>query len=356
MKNLLFISAAGLLSVFGNQAHAHLQQTNLGTLANHGDVLTAGPTYLSGYAWLEGTQNSLADSHGLPMIYQFSLSQAIQVQISANALYDANPQASPAFSLYAGFLPAAAHDDASYDPMTAGNLTYRFNASPVDKRPDDPLIRHYLRVPDSSGNLSWIENPIWNTPDANLGGLSPAQWYEANYHSHNGYRDTLNLTQIGGQQLVAVNGVTGLYPANYDPVSKTGPLQGFHGQFDTFGSWSMANSANEWAKAEYVSSISYTPCQGPNCVSTDTGGFINPGHFAGNQGLSESMILTLAAGDYTVILDDESCGKNVTVSCMGGGTATLEVRAVPIPGAATLFMTGLIGSWRMKSRSNREWI
>lgn len=342
MKKTVLISAMGLLMALGQDASAHLSQINLGTLSNYGDSASHTRDTYSGYAWLMGTQPSLADTHGLQGVYQFSLAQATQVRIVVTAI---NEYMDPALSVYAGWMPYAAHDMEASDPASFWPSRRKH---PTDSAPNDPNIGHYLR---NIATNTYYENPIWNTPDPNgidLGGLTPAQWYQANYEPHNGYRDTINYTAVGGMQIITENGMQKLVPANYDPINSL--IGGYAGQFDAFGDWSMANSYGEWAKISYISSASETACSGPNCVSTTAGGYVNPGHFAGSDVYSETMELMLAAGNYTIIMDGEYCKDGLDVCQFPDiySSAVLQITAVPIPSSVWLFLTGVVAVWQRK--------
>lgn len=342
MNKAALVSAMSLLMSFGQPASAHLSQINIGTLSNYGDSASHTSDTYSGYAWLMGTQPSLADTHGLQGVYQFALAKPLQVRISVTAI---NEYMDPAISVYAGWMPYAAHDMEPSDPAF---FTPSRKLHPTDSAPNDPNIRHFLY---DVVTKTYSENPIWNTPDPNgidLGGLTPAQWYQANYQPHNGYRDTINFTAVGGDKIIDDNGIQRVVPANYDPLNSL--IGGYYGQFDAFGDWSMANSYGEWGKISYISSASETACNGPNCVSTTAGGYVNPGHFAGNDVYSETMDLMLAAGNYTIIMDGEYCKDGLDV-CQFPDTyssATLQVTAVPLPGAAWLFLTGVMALWQRK--------
>jgi hypothetical protein len=359
MKHLSSIALALALLLVSAQAHAHISYGDLGTLSNIGDSGSVTKTNVfSRYGWALGADNDLGDSHKVGNaggFFKFALTQAATVQISINA---ASVTMDPALSVYAGLLPSGSHDNDSHD-LTGlyeffDNGAFLYKASARDMAPNDPQISRYIPVgftpegpildanyPPGTPVPSLVENPIWNTPDANLGGLSPAQWYEANYTPHNGYRDTLNFTTQGGLQLDATYGWV---PDNFDPVN--GPFGGFSGQFDPFGDWSMANGSGEWSKVFYISSASDSACEGPNCLSTTTGGFLNPGHVAGNNGTMETLLLHLAAGNYMIAADGEACTDTSGACRNPFQTATVSVAVVPIPGAVWLFgsiLAGLIG-------------
>ncbi|HTN78312.1 MAG TPA: hypothetical protein VMK16_01465, partial [Acidimicrobiales bacterium] len=108
-------------------------------------------------------------------------------------------------------------------------------------------------------------------PLPSLTDAGPPGWV---YSPHDGYRDTVNNS--------------------------------YFGQFDAFANWSMANASGNWSQVSYVSSVSTTPCSGASCGTTTTAGYANAGHVAGNNGSSETLTLTLAAGDYTIAVGGES--------------------------------------------------
>jgi hypothetical protein len=356
LKSLSISLAIGLL-ILSTQAHAHISYGELGTLSNIGDTASVTKNVFSRYGWALGADADLGDSHkvaGAGGYFRFSLTQAATMQISVQA---ASGLMNPALSVYAGQLPSGSHDQdpgdltANYEFFDNGALLYK--ASPRDMAPNDPQISRYIPSsmnPDgpalgANGYPILVENPLWNTPDATLGGLSPAQWYAENYQPHNGYRDTLNFTTQGGLRLDAN---FGWVPQNFDPVN--GPTEGFTGQFDPFGDWSMSNGDGDWSKVFYISSASGTACEGPNCLSTTTGGFLNPGHVAGNNGTLETLLLTLAAGNYMIAADGEAC-TDTSTACRGPfQTATVSVSVVPIPAAVWLFGSGLAGLVRVMRR------
>lgn len=341
--------AIGLLIVSA-QAHAHISYGELGTLSNIGDTASVTKNAFSRYGWALGADADLGDSHKVGSsggFFTFSLTQAATVQISITA---ASALMNPALSVYAGQLPSASHDQDFQDTTAVyeffNNGAFLYKASDRDRAPNDPQLSRYIPVGftadgpilDANGFPILVENPVWNTPDATLGGLSPSEWYAANYTPHNGYRDTLNFTSQGGLRFDAA---FGWVPSNFDPVN--GPFEGFTGQFDPFGDWSMSNGDGDWSKVFYISSASQTACEGPNCVFTTTGGFLNPGHVAGNNGTLETLLLTLAAGHYMIAADGEAC-TDTSTACRGPfQTATVSVSMVPIPAAVYLFGSGLVG-------------
>jgi hypothetical protein len=349
MKHLSsMVLAIGLLIV-STQAHAHISYGELGTLLNLGETASVTKNQFSRYGWALGADADLGDSYkvggGGGGFFTFSLTQAATVQISVAA---ASATMNPALSVYAGQLPSASHDQDFHDTTGVyeffdnGALLYK--ASARDRAPNDPQISRYIPagftpdgpILDANGFPVLVENPVWNTPDANLGGLSLAEWYAANYTPHNGYRDTLNFTTQGG---LVFDATYGWVPQNFDPVN--GPTEGFTGQFDPFGDWSMSNGDGDWSKVFYISSASETACEGPNCVSTTTGGFLNPGHVAGNHGTLETLLLDLAAGHYMIVADGEAC-TDTSTACRGP-FQTATVLVMPIPAAVYLFGSGLVG-------------
>jgi len=223
------------------------------------------------YAWYDGAEPGLSDSHSVTVnaeqfVFHLEMPSSVTITVTAdNSL--PNATLNPAFSVYKGILPDKAHDDQKPDEINPILPPFYVPiASEKDQAPGDPHVWKYLedgRTP----------NPAF-TPDI-------AAWYAQNYVAHNGYRDTLNFTTAG-------------------------EATGYFGQFDAFGSWSMANPDGDWGKIEYISSVSNTPCNGPNCETTHSGGFDNPVHFTGNNGNQETMTLKLAAGDYSIWAGGES--------------------------------------------------
>ena len=165
------------------------------------------------FGWKQGTENILGDSHNLTTganFWKFHVARAsTTVTITFNAPF-ANNLLDPAFSVYAGLLPDAGHDDVPVDPL-----------NPV------------------AGGCS-----IASPKDAHA-----APW---TYQAHDGFRDTLNYTTTGGR-------------------SGCLPLNPFRGQFDAFASFSMANPGGAWANITYLSSVSATAFSGHNGGTHVTG-------------------------------------------------------------------------------------
>ncbi|WP_221066600.1 PKD domain-containing protein [Methylomagnum ishizawai] len=272
------------------------------------------------YGWEGGTTPFLEDSHYVTTNadeFDFHLDRPSTVTIEVRADSVDGATLNPAFSVYKGLMPLGAHDDeANSDPLNPtdnSNVNYPPIISPKDTAPGDPNIAQFLALPD----YTTPANPAWTA--------AVAGQYAALYTAHNGYRDTLNHTPLGD------------YYASY------------HGQFDAFGDWSMANDDGEWAEIHYIASVSETPCSGPNCGTTTTGGFENPGHVQGNAGLTETLTLKLAAGDYAIWAGGESgvCsqgqGRGTCYSVVGGTkTDTLDPTIPGVRAYATVRITSIV--------------
>jgi len=196
------------------------------------------------YGWLNGTSSTLGDSHFLTVnaeFWKFHLAVTSTVTISFTQV---QAGLDPAFSVYRGLLPTAAHDDIPFDPLnpTSGGCSI---ASPTDAH-SPPYV----------------------------------------YLNHDGYRDTLNYTTTGG--------LVGCLPANP-----------YRGQFDAFASWSMANANSppgNWSRITYIASVSATAFTGNN------GGTHVNGTHSTTVGTGETLTLVgLAAGDYTIAAGGEAC-------------------------------------------------
>ena len=144
--------------------------------------------------------------------------------------------------------------------------------------------------------------PIQSVIDADPSGL---------YLKHSGYRDTLNHT--------------------------------YEGQFDAFGSWSMANDAGEHSTLEYVIAVSGTSDSDPS-RGLSWGG--NGNHDTA-VGTGESLLeYYLQPGIYSVAVAGERCSDESSPLCGGiqhTATFTLRVQPVPVPAAVWLFGSGLAG-------------
>ena len=144
--------------------------------------------------------------------------------------------------------------------------------------------------------------PIQSVIDADPSGL---------YLKHSGYRDTLNHT--------------------------------YEGQFDAFGSWSMANDAGEHSTLEYVIAVSGTSDSDPSRGLTWGGN----GNHDTAVGTGESLLQHyLQPGIYSVAVAGERCSDESSPLCGGiqhTATFTLRVQPVPLPAAVWLFGSGLAG-------------
>lgn len=319
---------AGLGVFLPDQALAHIKTWNLndapelvGTDFSRNDVadpckdattLCQSSNAFTRFAWYDGTEPTLSDSHSVTVyaeqfVFHLDVPSTVTITFTADAASGAT--LNPAFSVYQGRLPEAAHDDQAPDKINPTDQRFNPITSELDQAPGDPHIWEYLE--------DWVTpNPAF-TQDI-------ADWYAANYVPHNGYRDTLNYTNFTAKE----------------------EASGYFGQFDAFGGWSMSNPAGDWGRIEYISSASATACSGPNCETTTTGGFVNPGHFAGNNGNIETLSLKLAAGDYSIWAGGESgnsadgkggapctgVNEGVDTGCTETRAyATLQVAATPIP-------------------------
>jgi hypothetical protein len=329
-----------------------------------GQTLCQSSANFTRYAWYDGTQAQLADSHFVTTnaeAFTFHLNSDAFVTITDTAYGTNAGILNPAFSVYRGLLPDLSHDGAAPDqsnPVDLNSPLFVSMMSPTDHAPGDPNIAHYI---DDGTGTGLIQNPAWTQAFAGSNGLTAEQWYAANYIAHNGYRDTLNGTTTGG---IDTNPLSGNFGGLVNP---------FLGQFDAFGNWSMNNANGDWAQIDYISSVSTTACSGPNCISTLTGGFDNPGHVTGNNGTVETLTLHLAAGDYSIWAGGESGDSldSVGGGCVGvngGGNlgcaagagnfraaVSLQITAVPVPGGIWLLTSALAGlaGWRRYGGKNQ---
>ena len=225
------------------------------------------------FGWVKGTEPTLGDSHVLTVnaeFWKFHLSQDATVTITFT---QGQAGLDPAFSLYQGLLPVAAHDDVSFDPLNPTNLSGCGAASPKDA--------HALPY---------------------------------TYLVHDGYRDTLNYSTTGG-----LSG--GCLPVN-----------AYFGQFDAFASWSMANAAGNWSRIKYVASVSATPFTG-----NDSGSHAQGNHNTAVGTGETLTIGLAGGNDYVIAAGGEACSAMSSAPCTSPrlyGTVTLTRAASTPPGEA----------------------
>jgi len=200
------------------------------------------------FGWINGTLPALGDSHFLTVnaeFWKFHLDRDSTVTINFT---QAQAGLDPAFSVYRGLLPLAGHDDVLVDPLNP-----------------------------TSGGCS-VDSP----KDAHAAPYT--------YQVHDGYRDTLSYSTTGG--------LTGCLPVNP-----------YIGQFDAFASFSMANTAGDWARISYLASVGATAFNGHD------GGTNTAGNHNSAIGTGETLTLTLPGGfDYTIAAGGEAC-----VATLSGG-------------------------------------
>lgn len=155
--------------------------------------------------------------------------------------------------------------------------------------------------------------PIQSVTDADPSGL---------YLKHSGYRDTVNNI--------------------------------YEGQFDAFGSWSMANDAGEHATLEYVIAVSGTSDSDPSRGLTWGGN----GNHDTAVGTGESLLqYYLEPGLYSVAVAGEHCVDENSPLCgaiQHTATFSLLVQPVPVPAGVWLFGSGLVGLAGLARRQARR--
>lgn len=174
-----------------------------------------------------------------------------------------------------------------------------------------PTSAHDDTVIDPLNPTDSSFNPIQSPIDADPSGL---------YLKHSGYRDTVNQT--------------------------------YEGQFDAFGSWSMANDAGLHATVHYVIAVSGTSDSDPSRGLTWGGN----GNHDTAVGTGESLLqYYLPAGTYSVAVGGERCNDG-TAACTGGSysaTFSLTIRPVPLP-AAFWLMGSALGSLGLVARRRKR--
>lgn len=197
------------------------------------------------FGWLHGTQAALGDSHSLTVnaeLWRFHLAQTSTVTITVT---QQQAGLDPALSVYRGLLPDQAHDDAVADPL-------------------NPVVAGCAAA---------------SATDA-----VPTPW---TYLVHDGFRDTAAYSTTGG-------------------LAGCLPVSPFRGQFNAFATWSMANSAGQWASIQFVAAVGGTPFTGHD------GGTYVAGNHRTAVGTGETLTLVdLPPGDYTIAVGGEACATGV---------------------------------------------
>jgi len=326
------IAVATILLATATTAKAHVSFVNLGTYGGVGGSITSPEgTAFKRYGWSDAADANLGDSHQIGPAsakwYRFTLTQDATVDIS---FIQTTVGLDPAFSLYRGAFNLNAHDETATDPLNPVDAFFHATYSETDRRPDDPLIAHY--VWDDATHSVLSVNSAWTQTFAGSGGLTAEQWYAANYTPHNGYRDTLNGTLAGGID-------TDPGPPNYGNL-----LHPYVGQFDPFGSWSMADTAEQESSVQYVTSVSGTS----DSFGDQTWG--GNGNHNTAIGTGETLLgYLLTAGTYTIAASGEACTSCTSTNFKG--TMSLTVHPVPLPAAFWLMLSALgsLGLLRRKS-------
>jgi len=232
------------------------------------------------YGWRKGTEPGLGDSHQLTVnaeFWKFHLNVPSKVTLTFT---QGEAGMDPAFSLYQGLLPVAAHDDTPVDPLNpADETTFCATASPTDA--------HSLPY---------------------------------TYILHDGFRDTASYSTMGGLD-----------------TDSCSPVNPYVGQFDAFASWSMANASGAWSRIQYVGSVSATPFTGHD------GGSHNAGNTMTAIGTGESLTIALAAGDYFVAAGGEACSDTSAPCTLPRLYGTVTLSETPISSVPALGPIGLIG-------------
>lgn len=262
------------------------------------------------FGWANGTTDVLGDSHYVTTdaeFWKFHLDANSDVTINFT---QGQAGLDPAFSVYSGLLPVAAHDDTPLDPL---NPTTPSPPFPKQPSPSDARLN-----PD-------------NTPDTNA----------ADYYFHDGFRDTKNHTYIG--------------------------------QFDAFANWSMSNGST-WSKIDYLASTSARAVSVTDSGGTVHSWGGNGNHNTAVGTGESLTLFNLAPGDYFIAAGGEAasttlangggtCTAYVANGCTAAalahfyGTVTFSavpVSAVPVPAAVWLFGSALAGMGFFGRRRNLQ--
>ena len=334
-----FQFVAALAFGLSQSAQAHVSFNNIADDGGPTGTYTNTLTSYKADGWIAGTNPGLGNSHLIGGLsarwFKITLTQSAYVDIN---FIQNTAGLDPAFTLYRGAFPLQAHDDTQVDPLSPVDAVNFFaTASPTDQAPGDPNIAHYLPNADAT---ALVVNPAWTQPFTGSGGLTAEQWYAANYTPHNGYRDTLNGTLLGG--------------IDTNPASSNfgGLLNPYVGQFDAFGNWSMANQASQQATVQYVTSVSGTSDSYASLGLTWGGN----GNHNTAAGTGESLLgYLLSPGTYSIAAAGEACNdaSSACVSPNYSATFTLTVHAVPLPAAVWLLGSAL-GGLSLFRRKPRE--
>lgn len=107
------------------------------------------------------------------------------------------------------------------------------------------------------------------------------------------------------------------------------------GQFNALGDWSQANAAGNWSALELV----------------EAANALHIRNSANSARTVENLSILLAAGDYTIAASGAlTPGGNSLGLTNLDGQLTFSYAAVPLPGAALLFGSALLGGLRLTRR------
>lgn len=187
IKSALLLSAS--LLALAQPAAAHVDYFDLGAkLFVDANGASFGQELFNDSGWFAGTEATLGDSHDVAggVFFKFRLDTAARVSISFSDS-DNSGLLNPAFSLYAGLLPAESHDDTRIDALNPSRLV----VTPAPRVVKQASLADNGVAVDADGDVS----PFRDTANLTFSGQFDAlgDWSMANSDA-----DVHCLAQAGG--------------------------------------------------------------------------------------------------------------------------------------------------------------